>query len=466
MPDSVPSYVPTKADELNHMGAVMLTQGHYEPARLHFLAALSLEPEHVMALQNLGAVLRQLRHYDAAESVAKRSVLLTEGRNPHCISNLGVSQLGLRKYDEALVTLKSVLKALPNANSWHNYGLICYMMGQLPEALAAFNTSLEMEPNSAQCQSDRSLTLLSLGDIQQGLEAYEVRWNLLFQCIAWKLGIEEWKGQSLDGKHLLIHHEQGFGDTIMLSRFVDTVAQQHPECKITLAVPSELMRLCAQSFPNVDVIDWQEAEAFNNPSQFDYHSPLLSVMRHVGVAKYDDICSAPYLRAVPRREVRLPDTNFRIGVCWASGNHSPLTLERRRVVPVTHFLPLTEMRGVGIVSLQKGAGSEDIVQHGLEGIIFDATHRIEDFADTAEIIACLDLVISVDSAVAHLAGALGKPCIMLSPYTRCWRWWSNKSGWPWYRGMQQFHQSQDGSWGPAMNRTLQTVRGIVHRHMG
>jgi Flp pilus assembly protein TadD len=446
--------VVTRAEELNHIGAQFFGQGEMEPARLHFLAALSLEPNNPRALQNLGAVLRNLRHFEAAASVARRSVVAS-GNNPMCRSNLGVSLLAIRQFDEALATLHDVVTELPTSGpSWHNYGLVLYMLGRYDEALYAFEHGLQYTPGNAQMRSDRALTLLSLGELQAGLVAYEVRWNILKRNAAWNIGVPEWQGEALDSCHILVHHEQGFGDSIMLVRFMKQLAVKG--CRITLAVPTELMRLFERSFNYIKVVDMSSiTEAADE--KFDYHAPMLSVMRHLDIGSPHEIDATPYLLAEPTVPVNLPKAKLRVGICWASGNHGAVVADRRRVVPLTQFLPLSEIPGVALISLQKGKESYDIMAQGLEGIVYDLSHRLEDFAHTADVMANLDLIISVDSAVAHLAGAIGKPCLMLSPYSRCWRWW-NFNGQPWYRDMLQFTQSQDGTWNEAMADVTAEVR--------
>lgn len=441
MLDSVPAQKPSRAEEINHAGVLLLNQGQLEPARLHFLGALMLEPQNVRALQNLGACLRALGHYAAAEVVAQRSVAASNGENPFCRSNLGVAQFTLKKYDEAVATLGKVLEEVPTAPNYHNFGLVQYVLGNYERALALFEKSLELKYES-QTASDRSLALLSLGRIAEGLESYEVRWDLLHRSPIWGMNIPEWKGEALNGSRLLVHHEQGFGDSIMLVRFIKSLARYR--CSITIAVPEPLVRLFQRSFPFCRVLDINgelpEANAF------DYHTPLLSLMRWVGIEKPKDISAEAYIVAKPEPVMRLPDNGRKVGICWASGNHSKELMDRRRLVPINLFLPLLADPSVSVISLQVGSDSKDLVNNGLEGLIFDPTMKVENFAQTADIIACLDVVISVDSAVAHLAGAIGKPVLMLSPFSRCWRWWGHGTGWPWYGKMKSYKQEQSGSW--------------------
>lgn len=461
MPDGVVLKI-TRAEELNSIGAELFDKGQLEGARLHFLTALAIEPNMHTAMQNLGAVLRAMGHQEAAASMARRSVRLSKG-NAFARSNLGVAELALKNYESALVLLKGVLDDLPNsAHSWHNYGLVLYMLGRYEEALEVFNKALSIVPVNAQCESDRALTLLSLGKVQEGLAAYEVRWKLLYNSRVWAMGLPEWKGEDLKDKALLVHHEQGFGDSIMLSRFLFSLNKLG--CRLTFAAPQELQSLFQRSMPFVKVVVLHQDLPIEGV--FDYHTPLLSAMRWLGISSPKEINAGSYLFSKKMQQITLPRQKIKIGICWASGNHGPALVERRRVVPLTAFLPLSELQDVALISLQLGKDAKAIVENGLEGIVFDVSAKLEDFAATADVMQHLDLIISVDSAVAHLAGAIGKPCLMLSPYTKCWRWWDKDFGRPWYKAMRIFPQSQDGSWDKAMGEVTRTVekRYILTSH--
>ena len=448
----------TQTEELNALGAQYFLEGQMEPAKLHFLAALLIEPEQPQVLQNLGAVMRNLGHYEVAESLARRSVVASDS-NVYCRSNLGVAQLSLKKYDEAIATLRQVALETPESGAnWHNYGLSLYVVGKLEEAFEAFEKSRMTAYANTQLLSDRALTLLAMERLAEGLVAYESRWDILDKSNMWKLDIPEWQGESLFSRHILVHHEQGFGDSLMLVRFVKLLMQR--KCEITLAVPWPLVGLFAKSFPTIHVIDW-DTLAPGETYSYDYHVPMLSLMRWMEVAQPKDIDATPYLVAEPlKSSFALPDRKMRVGICWASGNHGAALRERRRVVPLPLFLPLTEIPGVSLISLQLGKESGDIQKHGMECAVFDASPHIEDFADTANLVSRLDLVISVDSAVAHVAGAIGKPCLLLSPYTRCWRWWGKSTGWPWYNRMAMFYQSKDGTWNQALRHITSAM--IAH----
>jgi hypothetical protein len=226
-------------------------------------------------------------------------------------------------------------------------------------------------------------------------------------------------------------------------------------------VPNELKVLFKRSFPFIEILALDD-EALEGHLTYDFHSPMLSLMRWLKVEKPGDISPEPYLVGnAANVPMKLPEARFRVGLCWASGNHGPTHMERRRMAPLVGFLPLLERSDVALISLQKGKEVNDIIANGLEGLVFDLSPKLVDFAATADTIAALDFVISVDSAVAHLAGAMGKPCLMLSPYSRCWRWWTSGMGLPWYRGMQVFDQSQSGLWDVAIADAIRcAVRGM------
>lgn len=448
---------PAKADELVNTGVRLFHGGNHDPARLHFLAALSLEPKNPIALQNLGAVLRDMNHYHASLAVAKRSVALSDDKNPYRLTNLGVALFCLKRNAEALTCIKEAAELLPNdAPPWQNLGLIHYAMGRYQDALECFDKSLGLQyaPTTA---SDRSLALLSLGHIADGLAFYECRWDIMFKSRIWTLKIPEWKGEDVRDRRVLLHHEQGFGDSIMLVRFVRKFIDLR--CDVTIAVPQPLVRLFKKNF-SVPVVSIDDP-TLTEDSSFDYHSPMLSAMRHLGIHRPDDIDPSPYLTHIGPSPMKLPRNKKKIGICWASGNHGPVLRDRRRLVPLHLFLPLLDDVDVGLISLQKGDDTKDIINYGLEGLVFDLSTRLEDFAHTANVIAELDLVISVDSAVCHLAGAMGKPVLMLSPYTRCWRWWGLPSGHPWYRRMVIIAQSADGTWDAAMKQVVSRALWIL-----
>src|SRR5574337_325450 len=221
-----------EADNLNMAGVKLHQEGQIGGAYLHYLAALVLDPDHVMAMQNLSAALLVMEKFHAAETIAKKA-LRQEPDNAYIRSNLGVALVGLRRFKEAELILQRAAKALnAEAPILHNYGLALYMQQKFNEAKAAFDRSLELQDNSV-VRSDRALTLLALGHIQEGLKEYKVRWEALFNSRIWALvkdlNIPQWAGEDLAGKKILVHHEQGFGDSLMLGRFLNDLQAKGAE---------------------------------------------------------------------------------------------------------------------------------------------------------------------------------------------------------------------------------------------
>ena len=450
-----------RAAELVNKSSDYFAAGNLPAARLHALAALHVDANNPFALHNLSAILYQMELYSTSLSVARRALEHCDPKiAPHVKSNIGAALSGLRRHAEAQRYLRESIRALPNeAGPHHNLALSLYMTGNLNEALAEYDNAVRLQPDNVGFRSDRALGLLALGEIQNGLLEYECRWfsTTMKRSRFWDIGVPQWQGEPCN--KLLVHHEQGFGDSLMLCRWIPAL---RAKCShLTYVVPKQLVRVMQNSFAGigVDVYDWDDPEI---GVDYNYHIPLLSALRWLGVETGGEFPAAPYLHTEPSEiSAALPKSKLRVGLCWASGDHGPKLRQRRRIVPLENFLPLSEIDGVRLVSLQKDQHSREIIDIGAEGIVFDLMNRCEDFADTASVIKELDLVISVDSAVVHLAGALGKPTIMLGPYTRCWRWWGGTTGFPWYKDMKILRQSANGSWATACAALVPLVKRAV-----
>jgi tetratricopeptide (TPR) repeat protein len=439
-----------RAAALCNRGAEFQKAGDVNAARLHYLAALSVVPDDPATLTNLCGVLYAQRHFEAAVSVGRRAVAAAPDW-ANALENLGIALTALNETGKAKVLFKKILQLEPErGTTWFNYGSNLYRENNFKDANAAYARAIDLGYTAQEVLNDYSLSLLALGQLRRGLATWECRWNGLYRSPVWESGIPEWKGEKLDGKHILIHHEQGFGDTLMLCRYIPDL--QALGAKVTIATRPELARLLEANYRSCEVVDWHEK---HDQDKYHFHSPMLSVLRHL---RYEstEIKFTPYLTAPPY-ERKLPQRKFKVGICWTSGDHGTELARRRRVVPLELFLPLHELRDVQLVSLQKGA-EKDIPDLGLESIFYDPMGLCDDFYDTASVVNELDLVVSVDSAIVHLAGAMGKPVMMLGPFTRCWRWWGKGTGRPWYDNFQIFQQSADGTWNDTLRRVTKAVR--------
>lgn len=450
----------SKADKLNHAGAMFYQQGQLKPAYMHFLAALISEPNNPMVWMNIGATLAHGGHNRAAEIAGRKGQAL-DPFNPMFKNNIGNALMTQRKYAEATECFEQVLSSIKDdAGVYHNAGLSLYMVEDFKQAELHYVEALRLRPELTSVKNDLALALLAQGKIQQGMEEYEVRWIELFKSKIWTLDVPQWQGEDLADKRLLIHHEQGFGDSLMLSRFINNIVEAD-EAEVTIAVPADLVELFLYNWPNLKVIDW---ESDLKASDYDYHCPMMSLMKHLGISSKDEISAEPYLKAyhAPTNFFGLPESKVKIGVCWASGDHGPRLSRRRRYVPLENLLDMALLPDTTLVSLQVGEAEKDIEYTGSHSLIYNPRHRIENFYDTAKLINELDLVVTVDSAVAHLAGAMGKPVIMLSPSPRCWRWWNIKyNGLPWYEDVTIVQQASDGSWTEAIADALAEATDFV-----
>ena len=457
-----PSPVPPTPDELVNIGSGYYHQQRFDVARLHYDAALVKDPDHNTALQNLSSALMTGNLLQAAEWTARRAIR-DRTDNLGARINLSAALNSQGRFAEAETEIDKIISeddTIPAV--WHNKGLVLNHQARLAEAVIAYDKALTLSSTAPALRnmilSDRALALLGLGQVTEGCKAYEVRWeNKLYKSKCWELGIPQWRGEDLLGKSLILHHEQGFGDGIMLIRLLIHFA--HLGAEVIVAVPGPLIELFRNNlvFPIGRVIEWNDEKELRALC-VDYHVPMLAALGLLGLEP-EKISDKPYISAIPFPD--LGPLGYRIGLCWASGDHSFALAHRRRYVPLELFFPLTGIPGVRLVSLQKDGPAKDILNLGAESFIFDPMNKCADFSDTASVIAGLDLVISVDSAVAHLAGAMGKPVLMLGPYVRCWRWWDEISGWPWYRDFLIFKQQIYGDWKLPISQIIRHVNRLV-----
>lgn len=451
MDGAIGHVISQRSVELCNIGSKAYVEGKFDVAYLHFMAALVADDKNFNAWMNLGAVLSNMQKSVASE-VACRRALALDPDDPGKLNNLANGIVQQRRYAEGIAIYDKVLSSRPDdAGVHHNIGMAYYHLQEFAKAEVHLEKSVELRDNVAANRNDLAMTKLALGKLVEGLADFEVRWATLHKCNVWDSGVAEWKGEPLGGKSILIHHEQGFGDSIMLSRLIKDVFARG--ARVTIAVPKELILLFRHNFPLCTVLDWDAAVVAKD---YAFHSPMLSLLRWLEYSDHREIRSSPYLTNPGTFDFEAKG-KIKIGLCWASGDHGFVLQKRRRVIALEKFLPLAALPDVRLYSLQKGPETKSIEYTGGQALIYDALARAEDFADTADVIAQLDLVVSVDSAVAHLAGAMGKPVIMLSPFPRCWRWWAETDGMPWYRDMAIVQQTMDGGWDDAVAEALALV---------
>jgi tetratricopeptide (TPR) repeat protein len=321
---------------------------------------------------------------------------------------------------------------------------------------------LAIKPDYAEAHFHKGLACLRLGDFEPGWREYEWRRRTKDWAIPERNFLQlEWSGKDpLAGKTILLYAEQGFGDTIQFCRYAQLIAS---DARVVLEVPSALVLLLSSLKGIAQIV------ARGEPlPPFDLYCPLLSLPHAFGTTLATIPGEVPYLAADAAKAIagrqRLADLpGLRVGLVW-SGNPrlwkvDTSIMDRRRSISVEQFRALAAVRGVSFVSLQKGEAASQTRPSGM--VIHDWTSELHDFADTAALIEALDLVISVDTSVAHLAGALGKPVWLLNRFDTCWRWLLGRDDSPWYPTLRQFRQSEAGDWDGVLTPVRQALTQLV-----
>lgn len=397
----------------------------------------ALNPDFAEGHNNRGATLQALHRYDAALTSHDRA-LARAPNNPNFHNNRATALQALDRFDEALAAYDAAVALDPDhANALSNRGLLLQMMGRPTEALADFSSAIARRPDDAMLRFNASICRLLLGDMPAGWAGFEHRWEShLMAADRRDFGRPQWRGQP--GGTVLLFAEQGFGDTLQFARYAPIVADAVGQ--VILEVQPALVRLLRRLDPRIQVI------ARGDPlPDFDWQCPLMSLP--LALSRPFPEYLGPYLRADPGTvavwRTRLAAYPGRkVGLVWAGSprGHEPqlAAADRRRSIALQQLAPLSGVPGITYVSLQKGPASGQPPPSGLS--MLDFTADLTDFDDTAALVAALDLVISVDTAVVHLAGGLGVPVWILNRFDTCWRWMLGRSDSPWYATARLFRQ--------------------------
>lgn len=354
----------------------------------------------------------------------------------------------LGRLNEALPALDRALELEPgNALAWFNRGNIFQYQRRMDEAITSYRKATEIRPAFAEAFVEESHCLLAKGNFAAAWPLYEWRWKTE-QLISAPLCSNQalWLGnKDLSGKTLLVWAEQGFGDTIQFARFVPELA--HRAGKLWLRAPTPLHPLLRTLDPRIALIDEKQSLP-----PHDYQCPLMSLPLALGLG--EKVGSSPYLKAdfnhIATWRARLGESpRPRIGLVWAGRQYG--TTNPTRDIPLTEITPLLS-EDFEFVSLQKDIPVGDAELHASLKDLSRHREELTDFGQTAALIANLDLVISADTAVAHLAAALGKPCWVLLRYSREWRWPMDRNDTPWYPSMRTFSQTRAGDWASAVRQ--------------
>jgi tetratricopeptide (TPR) repeat protein len=451
---------PGDVDARNNLGTVLRMKGELEEAEAEFRGALAADPDHVEANCGLADVLQTRGLLDEAESCCKRALAI----RPDCadaFNNLGTIARAMGNDELARAHCNDALRIAPaHVGALNNLGAIEGSRGNWSRAEALYREALARAPAAATTRFNLASALLMNGRYGEGFDLYESRFEAFGRPYARSKRLNErlrarprWGGEPVNGKRLLLWAEQGLGDTLMMLRYAPLLGDRGL-AEVVLLCDGSLARLARlQSGVDRVLTSDEEVEGID----FDVQCPMLSLPRAFRTTRATIPASFPYV-CVPEPAVlpwrgRLAGAGMRIGLCWAG---SPaLRDDAKRSIPLERFAPLFDVRGARWISLQKGpAGAEWAPLRG------DGGRHIEecgDFLDTAALISALDLVISVDTAVAHLAGAMNKPVWLLNRCGSEWRWGHEALSTPWYPAMRIFNQRAPGDWSEAIGRVAQEL---------
>jgi Flp pilus assembly protein TadD len=447
---------PDSAAAWTTLGLLLAGASEFDAAVAAFEKAAALAPQVAEHHSNLAAAFGRLKRLADSEAASRKAVEL-DPQHASAWGNLGNCLRDQGRYDEAAAALTKCLDLRPtDAEAAGNFALTFAAVGRHAEALAWYDRSLHHRPDNGEVRFNRALSYLTLGDYARGWPEYEYRWHT--EAMRGKkrtFPTPEWDGTAdVRGKTILLVPEQGLGDFIQFVRFVTPLADRG--ATVLVQTPPELAALTA-TVPGVN----RAVSADRTELTIHTHAHLLSLPALLK-AGADDLRGEPYMTppadAVAKWAERLKTVpGFKVGIVW-QGNPKH-TGDRWRSVPLAKFAPLAAIPGVTLCSVQKGHGREQM--EDVTFPMFDFGEELADFTDTAGLLANLDLLITIDSAVAHLAGATGAKVWTLLAANNDWRWLAGRDDTPWYGSMKLLRQPKVQDWDAVFAQAEGELRGLV-----
>ena len=450
---------PSFADAWNTLGSALQEKGQLDEAIGYYRKAIECDPNLMDAYYNIGKVLMEKGQPDEAIDHYQKALQLNpDSSEAH--NNLGFSLLEKGQSDEALSHFRKAISLNPNfAEAYYNLALYHQDRNLLHEAILYYEKAIQYRPDFVDAHWNMACALLLSGNIERGWKEYEWRWKLKGHRAS-NISGPRWDGSDISGQTILLHAEQAFGDTIQFIRYATLVA----ECgaKVIVQAPKELVRLLG----NVHGIEEVVAYGKQLP-EFDLHCPLLSLPLVFGTDLGSIPAQIPYINVNAslsqkwRDRLQCDSSRLKIGLVWTG--RIKAERERRRSCTPDLFSSLTQFEDTTFYSLHKGEGIQQANALPKDIKLVDYTEELNDFLDTAALAVNLDLIISIDTAVAHLAGALGRPVWTMLPYVPDWRWMLDRRDSPWYPTMRLFRQPSSGNWEAAISDVARELDDLLKR---
>jgi tetratricopeptide (TPR) repeat protein len=448
---------PAMAELHVNLAPVLQALGRLDDAATSCRKAIELKPGLIGAYVNLAQTLQAQCRFVETEECCREALSI----DPNHAMIHNCLALALQSQDRLVEAQSEARRAIAIApalsQAWNTLGMVLMDAGQIDESIAALERSLALNPSSPPTHYNYAMALLLSGNLRRGFAEYEWRWKCpstepLHRNYPWP----RWDGSDLIGKTLLVHAEQGFGDVIQLIRYVPQIATR---CgRVVVSCRPEMRCLLSAVEGIAQIIGFDDSIEC-----VDSHLPLMSLPLILGTTLENIPANVPYLQAdqaaVAQWQTRTSGAlgKLKVGIAWA-GNPSHAN-DRRRSLPSTLLSSLSEVDGIAWYSLQKSTGDPRPARPPLP--LMDLTSSLSDFSETAAFMQTLDLIITVDTAVAHLAGALGKPVWILLPFAPDWRWMRDREDSPWYPTARLLRQPGPGDWNSVIGRVRDELRRVA-----
>ena len=448
------------AELLNNYGLILAALERHQEALRYFEDALALGANNLAALRSRAGALKRLQRFDQALA-AHEAVLALRPDDVDALNECGGLLTWLNRPAEAVACYERALAAAPGIVELHiNKGTALVALNRHEDALESFAAAIAIDPERAEAHYNQSLVQLRLGAFRSGWQQYEWRWKKFVGAGRGRCSVAPlWLGaEPLKDKNILLLAEQGLGDSIHFMRYAPLVAARG--ARVIVGVQSPLKALAA-TVPGVGLV-LGDGEPL---PPVDFHCPLLSLPLAFQTELATVPANVPYLRAPDERlnkwRGRMPSNGrLRVGICWA-GSATHLN-DRNRSIALERFATLLSVPGIDFVSVQKEASKSQSALLGTHGVV-QLGQEFTDLADTAAVLAMLDLLISVDTSVAHLAGAMGKAVALLLPFAPDFRWLLDRTDSPWYPTMRLYRQPAIGDWEAPLLRLRQELAAVTSR---
>jgi tetratricopeptide (TPR) repeat protein len=470
-------------------GCALQQMNRYEEALASFARALALRPDFIEARNNRGVTLLKMKRYREALSAFETLKAKDDQGRALILNNRAAALLGLKRHEEALPFIENSLALIPDRpDSLNTHAAILMALGRYAEALAAYDRAvqlqpdfaealnhrgsalrelkrldealvsydraLQVEPNYADAHNHRGLLRLLLGRFPDGWIDHEWRWSTdSVQTKRPPINAKAWQGEDLKGRKIAVYSEQGLGDTIHFARYLPLLAKRG--AKVTFSAPENLTRLLKSLRSGIAIVD-----SIDRREWFDFQCALMSLPLFFGTELKSIPNDVPYLAPeqdlVSHWKKTIGENGFKIGIAWQGA--PGVAIDQGRSIPLSAFVPLERLKGVRLISLQKTHGLEQLDNLPDDVVIETLGDEFDDgadaFIDTAAVMNHLDLIVTSDTSIAHLAGALARPTWVALKYVPDWRWLLDRDDSPWYPTMRLFRQQAAGDW-PSVFATIE-----------